>query len=113
MQKKKKRKGGRVGEGGTRGGDVPSRRVSPCTLLSYEGGSIRVGLKDGAKRERYFFFPLFSKRTNYCVSQCSWLREVGVSLKGNELVNCAPDGPKWTAQNITEWRGEGQGEQGD
>ena len=28
-----------------------------------------------------------------------------MSLKGNELVNCAPDGPKWTAQNITECRG--------
>ena len=60
-----------------------------------------------------FFFRLFSKRTNYCVSQCSWLREVGVSLKGNELVNCAPDGPKWTAQNISERRGEGLGEQRD
>ena len=31
-------RGGRVGEGEPRGGNVPSRRVSPCTLLSYEGG---------------------------------------------------------------------------
>ena len=67
-----------------------------------------VGLKDGGEEgEVYIFFYFFCKSTNYCVSQCSWLREVGVSLKGNELVNCAPDGPKWTAQNITEWRGEG------
>ena len=44
------------GKGELRGGDVPSRRVSPCTLLSYEGGSIRVGLKDGGKRKRYIFF---------------------------------------------------------
>ena len=36
--RKTDRKGGRVGEGEPRGGNVPSRRVSPCTLLSYEGG---------------------------------------------------------------------------
>ena len=65
MTKKDKRTGRQTGRGGgwgkgeLRGGDVPSRRVSPCTLLSYEGGSIRVGLKDGGKRERYFFFPSF------------------------------------------------------
>ena len=29
---------GGVREGELRGGNVPSRRVSPCTLLSYEGG---------------------------------------------------------------------------
>ena len=62
MTKKDKRtkrqtgRGGGWGKGELRGGDVPSRRVSPCTLLSYEGGSIRVGLKDGGKRERYYFF---------------------------------------------------------
>ena len=64
MTKKDKRTGRQTGRGGgwgkgeLRGGDVPSRRVSPCTLLSYEGGSIRVGLKDGGKRERFFFFFL-------------------------------------------------------
>ena len=64
MTKKDKRTGRQTGRGGgwgkgeLRGGDVPSRRVSPCTLLSYEGGSIRVGLKDGGEEgEVYFFFP--------------------------------------------------------
>ena len=63
MTKKDKRTGRQTGRGGgwgkgeLRGGDVPSRRVSPCTLLSYEGGSIRVGLKDGGEEgeERFFF----------------------------------------------------------
>ena len=64
MTKEDKRTGRQTGRGGgwgkgkLRGGDVPSRRVSPCTLLSYEGGSIRVGLKDGGKRERYYLFFL-------------------------------------------------------
>ena len=43
-----------VGRGGNlvRGGDVPSRRVSP-------GDTIRVGLKDGGgRRENFFFSPL-------------------------------------------------------
>ena len=102
--RKTDRKGGRWGKGELRGGDVPSRRVSPCTLLSYEGGfHSRWPQRRGEEGEVFFLFG--SKRTNYCVSQCSWLREVGVSLKGNELVNCAPDGPKWTAQSITECRG--------
>ena len=41
-----------VGRGGNlvRGGDVPSRRVSP-------GDTIRVGLKDGGGRRENFFFP--------------------------------------------------------
>ena len=97
MTKKDKRIGRRTGRGGgwgkgeLRGGDVPSRRVSPCILLSYEGSSIRVGLKDRGKRERcylllFFLFLFFfcSKRnkTNYCVSQCSWLREVGFEFEG-------------------------------
>ena len=37
--RKTDRKGGAGGgRGNYGGGDVPSRRVSPCTLLSYEGG---------------------------------------------------------------------------
>ena len=65
MTKEDKRTGRQTGRGGgwgkgeLRGGDVPSRRVSPCTLLSYEGGSIRVGLKDGGKRERYYYYYFF------------------------------------------------------
>ena len=105
MTKEDKRTGRQTGRGSGGGRGNYGAGTSLAGALAHvpcchtKGGSIRVGLKDGGKRERYFF--LFgSKRTNYCVSQCSWLREVGVSLKGNELV-------KWTAQNITECRGEG------
>ena len=42
-----------MGEGELRGGDVPG----PCCHT--KGGSIRVGLKDGGKRERYFFYLFF------------------------------------------------------
>ena len=76
MTKKDKRTGRQTGRGGgwgkgeLRGGDVPSRRVSPCTLLLYEGGSIRVGLKDGGERENaplsfffFFFLPPSPVRT--------------------------------------------------
>ena len=93
-----------MGEGNYGAGTSPAGALAHVPCCHTRGVPIRVGLKDGGKRERFFFC---SKRTNYCVSQCSWLREVGVSLKGNELVNCAPDGPKWTAQNITECREEG------
>ena len=72
MTKEDKRTGRQTGRGGgwgkgeLRGGDVPSRRVSPCTLLLYEGGSIRGGLK-----EVFFFFlhspleqvPLYGEAT--------------------------------------------------
>ena len=30
---------------------------------------------------------------------------MGLSLEGNEYSDCAPDGPKWTAQNFSECRG--------
>ena len=109
MTKEDKRTGRQTGRGGRGrgnygGGTSPAGALAHVPCCHTKGGSIRVGLKDGGKRERYVYIFYFfcSKRTNYCVSQCSWLREVGVSLKGNELVNCAPDGAKWTAQNITE-----------
>ena len=50
-------KGGGVGEGGeTRGSDVPSRRISPLTLLSYKWWyHLRWPQRQG-ERERVFFF---------------------------------------------------------
>ena len=64
MTKEDKRTGRQTGRGGgwgkeeLRGGDVQSRRVSPPCCHT-KGGSIRIGLKDGGKREKYlfFFFP--------------------------------------------------------
>ena len=49
-------KGGRGGGGGeTRGSDVPSRRISPLTLLSYKWGyHLRWPQRHG-ERERVFF----------------------------------------------------------
>ena len=41
-----------MGEGEPRGGNVPSRRVSPIPCCHTKGGAIRVGLKDGGKRDR-------------------------------------------------------------
>ena len=38
---------------------------------------------------------------------CAWLTKVGVSLRGNDQGNGAPDGPKWTAQNNLERGGKG------
>ena len=64
--RKTDRKGGGWGKGELRGGDVPSRRVSPCTLLSYEGGSIRVGLKDGGEEGEESFF--FKQKTDYLLA---------------------------------------------
>ena len=55
--------GGRVGDGGAAGGSVPSRRVSPCTLLSYEGGyhsrwpQRRRGEGEGGRGPPPLFFP--------------------------------------------------------
>ena len=66
-------------QGKLRGGDVPSRRVSPCTLLSYEGGFHSRWPQRRGEEGGFFFF----------------------------LRYCAPDGPKWTAQNISECREEG------
>ena len=44
-----------VGEGETRGSDVPSRRISPLTLLSYKWGyHLRWPQRQG-ERERFFF----------------------------------------------------------
>ena len=64
MTKEDKRTGRQTGRGGgwgkgeLRGGDVPSRRVSPCTLLSYEGGfHSRWPQRRGEEGEVYFFFP--------------------------------------------------------
>ena len=47
-----------MGEWGElRDGDVPSRRVSPCTLLSYEGGfDSRWPQRRGEEGEVFFFF---------------------------------------------------------
>ena len=50
-------RGGGWGKGELRGGDVPSRRVSPCTLLSYEGGfHSRWPQRRGEEGEVLFFF---------------------------------------------------------
>ena len=112
MTKEDKRTGrqtgreGGWGKGEQRGGNVSSRRVSSCyPAVIRRGVPFVLASKTGGRGRGVIFF--FVKRTNCCVGQCSWLREVGVSLKGNELVNCAPDGPKWTALNITECRREG------
>ena len=74
------------GAGGGRGnygaGTSPAGALAHVPCCHTKGGSIRVGLKDGGKKERVFFFPIV-------------------------LANCAPDGPKWTAQNFLECRGEG------
>ena len=45
-----------MGEGGEKGGsDVPSRRISPLTLLSYKWGyHLRWPQRQG-KRQRFFF----------------------------------------------------------
>ena len=61
--KEDKRAGRQTGKGGGRGnygsGDVPSRRVSPWTLLSYEGGfHSRWPQRRGEEGEVFYFFPL-------------------------------------------------------
>ena len=53
-------KGGSGGRGETPGSDVPSRRISPLTLLSYKWGTICVGLicvglKDRGRGRGFFF----------------------------------------------------------
>ena len=46
-----------MGEGGTTGaGTSPAGALAHGPCCHTKGGSIRVGLKDGGKRERYFFF---------------------------------------------------------
>ena len=67
MTKEDKRTGRQTGRGGgwgkgeLRGGDVPSRRVSPCTLLSYEGGfHSRWPQRRGEEGEVYIYIYIFS-----------------------------------------------------
>ena len=63
MTKEDKRTGRQTGRGGgwgkgeLRGGDVPSRRVSPCTLLSYEGGFHSRWPQRRGEEGEVFFFP--------------------------------------------------------
>ena len=48
-----------MGEGGNYGaGTSPAGALAHGPCCHTKGGSIRVGLKDGGKRERYFFFFL-------------------------------------------------------
>ena len=65
------------GAGGGRGNygaeTFPAGALAHVPCCHTKEGSIRVGLKDGGKRERFFFFVV---KENYCISQCSWLREV-------------------------------------
>ena len=104
-RRKTDRKGGRVGEGGTTGRGRPQQARWPMyPAVIRRGVLFALASKTGGRGRGIFFFC--SKSTNYCVSQCSWLREVGVSLKGNELVNCAPNGRPRTSQNVGE-RGRG------
>ena len=51
--------GGGGNLGGLRGGNVPSRRVSPCTLLSYKGGYHSRWPQGRRGEKRDFFFPPF------------------------------------------------------
>ena len=58
-----------MGEGGeTRGSDVPSRRISPLTLLSYKWGyHLRWPQRQG-ERERVFFFQrLCYEKAGRCI----------------------------------------------
>ena len=63
MTKEDKRPGRQTGRGGgwgkaeLPGGDVPSTRVSPCTLLSHEGGfHSRWPQRRGEEGEIFFYF---------------------------------------------------------
>ena len=61
----REREGGKGGgsERELRGGDIPSRRVSPFTLLSYKGGyhsRSPQGRRGGGIGPWVFFFPLLS-----------------------------------------------------
>ena len=59
-------RGGGWGKGELRGGDVPSRRVSPWTLLSYEGGfHSRWPQRRGEEGEVFFFPSLHWSRCPY------------------------------------------------
>ena len=66
-----------------RDGEVPAGALAHVPCCDTKGDSIRVGLKDGGKRERAppFFFPVD--------------RRTGIAT---------PDGPKWTAQSDDLWR---------
>ena len=59
MTKEDKLTGRQTGGGELRGGNVPSRRVSPWTLLSYEGGfHSRWPQRRGEEGEVFFFSSL-------------------------------------------------------
>ena len=50
-----------MGEGGNYGaGTSPAGALAHGPCCHTKGGSIRVGLKDGGKRERFFFFSPLS-----------------------------------------------------
>ena len=75
------------GRGELRGGDVPSRRVSPCTLLSYEGGfHSRWPQRRGEEGGVSFFFL-----TNNCVSRlCSGRGDWGGSVRVGAPIRRSP-----------------------
>ena len=81
--RKTDRRGGRVGEGGSYGaGTSPAGALAHVPCCHTKGGSIRVGLKDGGKRERYLFFFCFFFLTNNCVSRlCSGRGDWGGSVR--------------------------------
>ena len=74
-------RGGGWGKGELRGGNVPSRRISPCTLLSYEGG---FHSRWPQRRGEGFFFSLHPPEKE-------------------RAGTATPDGPKWTAQRDEWW----------
>ena len=63
MDRKADKRGEGWGRGGeTQGSDVPSRRISPLTLLSYKWGyHLRWSHRPGGEVERFFFPPPLPK----------------------------------------------------
>ena len=114
MTKEDRRTGRQTGKGGVgeagelRVGDVPSRRISPCTLLSYEGSfpsrwpQRREEEGEGGVRILGFFF--FSPVVPRTAQQPLGVKGEGVGVKWGGTGCATPDGPKWTAQSDDRWK---------
>ena len=103
---------GRRKEGGKiRVGDVPSRRISPFTLLVIQRG---IPFALASRTEFFFFCPFFFSRLRGAVLRMGggerrgsatsngpkWMAQSGSFVVRKEIGS--PDGPKWTAH--ARWR---------